>query len=433
MIEGRDVSSHQGNYELEPGIDFIFIKATEDREYVNPWLSAVTAKARRAGLVTGFYHFLHPKRVKEQAAHFVKTAAAQPGELLVCDWEAVKNVGQATVAEAMAFMAEVKRLAPRNKVGLYCTTSDWKNTAVKANDFLWIADIDEPAGKTKTKGWMIHQYSWKPLDKNVATFRTRAEMQKWASSKPAPAPEFPPPAQPWEFRETDTHSVYGPYGFWQGVRVNRRTYEAVSKAAQLSGWGRVNLSQGGLSGSVSASAKTHMGLDCGDIMVNGHSKAEVWAFCSRLMECGAFPFPRGYTNDSFQNMKHIHFGMINADWTHQQMKAQFVAYQRGRDGLRNNRAYTGPTRKKLTTWARSKHNHRNRPRVLVVDPGQVKEFLYGIKSKGVLVSPLLPGAEVDAKKFVWESISLDGKNHKYAVTAAGVRYNYDFLNERETA
>ncbi len=62
MLHGVDVSAHQSSFDAD-GLDFVFIKATEGRSYVNPRLTDQTKRARDADCVVGFYHFLWPGNI----------------------------------------------------------------------------------------------------------------------------------------------------------------------------------------------------------------------------------------------------------------------------------------------------------------------------------------------------------------------------------
>lgn len=197
MIPGHDVSSYQST--TAPSGDFCFVKATEGTNYVNPKMAAQASSARRQGQIVGFYHFLRPGNPIGQARFFVAKAASQDGDLLVCDWEATQS-GHATDAEKNEFLAEVARLRPRHMVGLYCNTSDWKNLdhGSHCGDFLWIAEYNNRPGQPSIQyPWMIHQWTSKPMDSNVARFATRAEMRAWARKKlPAPPVVRPPAPAP---------------------------------------------------------------------------------------------------------------------------------------------------------------------------------------------------------------------------------------------
>ncbi|MEU7184046.1 GH25 family lysozyme [Streptomyces celluloflavus] len=181
MLHGVDVSSYNTSYSAE-GLDFVFIKATEGRSYVNPNQSAQAAKARSAGCVVGFYHFLWPGNIAAQAAYFVEKCASVQGDLLAADWETTGSGTAASNAEKDQFLKEVKRLRPTHRALLYCNRDFWLNrdSTSYAADGLWIADY-VTAGQPRIKAnWRIHQYTDEPLDKDVADFTSKAALKSWA-------------------------------------------------------------------------------------------------------------------------------------------------------------------------------------------------------------------------------------------------------------
>lgn len=181
MLHGVDVSSYNSSYSTE-GLDFVFVKATEGRSYINPRQSAQAAKAREAGCVVGFYHFLWPGNIAAQASYFVEKCASIEGDILAADWERSGDGTYATNGEKDQFLAEVKKLRPTHRVMLYCNRDFWLNhdTTSYAADGLWIADYVS-AGHPRIKArWRIHQYTDTPLDKNVADFTSKAALKEWA-------------------------------------------------------------------------------------------------------------------------------------------------------------------------------------------------------------------------------------------------------------
>ncbi|MFJ9040277.1 glycoside hydrolase family 25 protein [Streptomyces sp. NPDC102406] len=182
MIRGIDVSSHQSSFDTD-GLSFVFIKATEGRSYVNPRLTAQTKRARDAGCVVGFYHFLWPGNLTAQAEYFVSKAPERAGDLLAVDWETTGDGTHASNAEKDRFIREVKRLRPHHRVLLYCNRNYWLNidTTSYAGDGLWIADY-VASGKPRIKAkWRFHQYTDHPLDKDVADFASEAALREWAT------------------------------------------------------------------------------------------------------------------------------------------------------------------------------------------------------------------------------------------------------------
>ncbi|EGX58993.1 hydrolase [Streptomyces zinciresistens K42] len=184
MLRGIDVSAYQSSSYSTEGLSFVFIKATEGRSYVNPKLAAQTKRAREAGLVVGFYHFLWPGNLSAQADHFVGRAPERAGDMLAVDWETTGEGTRASNAEKDRFIRTLKEKRPDNPVLLYCNRNYWLNvdTTSYAGDGLWIADY-VPAGKPRIKAkWRFHQYTDDPLDKNVADFGGKDALREWARS-----------------------------------------------------------------------------------------------------------------------------------------------------------------------------------------------------------------------------------------------------------
>lgn len=188
-VKGIDVSAYQDDDFDTKGLAFVFIKATEGRTYVNPEQKAQAARARAAGCVVGFYHFLWPGNIEAQAAYFVERCASVEGDVLAVDWETTGSGTHASCAEKDLFIRTVKQLRPTHKVILYCNRDYWttRDTTSYAGDGLWIADYVTP-GKPRIKAkWLFHQYTSTPLDTNLGAFASKAALQEWATGKKAPA------------------------------------------------------------------------------------------------------------------------------------------------------------------------------------------------------------------------------------------------------
>lgn len=184
MLRGIDVSAYQSSTYDTDGLSFVFIKATEGRSYVNPKLAAQTKRAREAGLVVGFYHFLWPGNLSAQADYFVKHAPEKAGDILAVDWETTSDGTHASNAEKDLFIRKVKELRPNNPVVLYANRNYWLNIdrTSYAGDGLWIADY-VTAGKPRIRAkWRFHQYTDDPLDRNVADFASKAALREWAQN-----------------------------------------------------------------------------------------------------------------------------------------------------------------------------------------------------------------------------------------------------------
>ncbi|GGZ77231.1 glycoside hydrolase family 25 protein [Streptomyces echinoruber] len=183
MLRGIDVSAYQSASYSTDGLSFVFVKATEGRSYVNPRLSAQTKRARDAGLVVGFYHFLWPGNLTAQAEYFLSHAPEKSGDILAVDWETTGDGTHASNAEKDAFIRKLKHLRPHHRVVLYCNRHFWLNvdTTSYAGDGLWIADY-VTAGKPRIKAkWLFHQYTSDPVDRDVAHFASKAALRDWAT------------------------------------------------------------------------------------------------------------------------------------------------------------------------------------------------------------------------------------------------------------
>jgi hypothetical protein len=380
MLHGNDVSKYQGTgWKPASGDAFFFVKCTEGRTVTNGVRAEQLKTGRAADLVAGHYHYMHKGNAKDQAAYFVSKLDAKPGDLLVCDWEGDWAKGtHPTVADAAAFIAEVKRLKPNNKVGLYCNRSDWMNTSVKRGDFLWLAHY---TSKTDVKDWDFWQYTDKPLDQNWANprWQTKDDLRAWAVQTVIVEP-VPPDAPPWVVDQTPVFysktwkSDYVAFGGTEKwiTPIDKTILIACAKAT---GWGSIRIVQGGRRPKSSFSGTTHMGLGVGDISPDGRSKAKVWDFCAALRRSGIRPFPRGYGGDPWANEKHIHFGSRESyDHASESLQGQVREQEHGGDGLVGGRAYNGPSYADLGRWKDSPYNPVN----IKIDTGEYKVIEDGL-------------------------------------------------------
>jgi hypothetical protein len=414
-LHGVDVSMYQNNWVPDSVDRFVFIKSTEGRTWSSTAYATQLGLARRAQLVVGHYHFLWPGNAKEQAAYFVAKSDIKPGELLVCDWEDTKG-GHPSVADAANFIAEVKRLKPDNRVGLYCNKSAWLDTAVKKGDFLWIASWSSSAGVSDYDFW---QYTDKPLDQNWAhpRFNTKEELLSWATPNKLPAGVF------WSDTWQSQYLAFGGEAKW----ITPIDKTVLLACAQEAGWGSVRIVQGGRRPHTDYSGWTHNGLGVGDIAIDGRTRAKVWQFCATLRRSGIRPFPRGYGGDPWENEKHIHFGSRESyAHAHDDLKDQVKAQEAGRNGLAKDGPYNGPSYADLGRWANSPYNPANvqlRRASYVVDPAKVSTVLLGKDVDDNTVRRREPGYELQAVKLIkrWGRWN--------AVTSTPTYYALDYLKE----
>ena len=179
VLEGMDVSHHNDPVDWAKakaaGIRFVFAKATESGDFVDPSYAHNKQQVEALGLSFGAYHFAQPDGAAgdapAEADHFVDTAALTGKDLVpVLDLEVSGGLGQRKlIAWAKSWLAEVHaRLGV--KATIYTTPSFWaqhmgNTTWFATNGYrLWVAHWTE-AGKPTVaasnwggRGWTFWQY-----------------------------------------------------------------------------------------------------------------------------------------------------------------------------------------------------------------------------------------------------------------------------------
>ena len=138
---GIDISSHQAGLNVA-GIwaDFVIVKATEDDDYVNPYMVSQANATLAASKRLGFYHFARPGDAAAQARYFVSAVGAfRSRATLWLDWE--DNAVPQGPGWAKVFLDTVKSLTGSTP-GIYMNGSavngyDW--SAVASQYPLWYA------------------------------------------------------------------------------------------------------------------------------------------------------------------------------------------------------------------------------------------------------------------------------------------------------
>lgn len=138
---GIDISSHQAGLNVA-GLwaDFVIVKATEDDDYVNPYVVSQANATLGASKRLGFYHFARPGDAAAQARYFVSAVGSFRGKAtLWLDWEA--NAVAQGPGWAKTFLDTVRSLTGSTP-GIYMNGSavsgyDW--SAVASQYPLWYA------------------------------------------------------------------------------------------------------------------------------------------------------------------------------------------------------------------------------------------------------------------------------------------------------
>lgn len=170
-VNGIDVSQWQGNIDYEAvagaGIEFVYIKATEGIDLVDPFFYRNYAGAGNAGLPVGFYHYLtarSPSAARQEAYHFVSvTEGLSAAGRMVMDIEDLTGLTRPEINQiALAFLQGVEEFSNRSPA-LYADA--YNASAVLEADLsvypLWIAQygVSEPDMDNPWNTWAGWQYT----------------------------------------------------------------------------------------------------------------------------------------------------------------------------------------------------------------------------------------------------------------------------------
>ena len=92
-MNGIDIAGHQKGINLaDVPCDFVIIKATQGKSFVNPEFTTQITQALSLGKYVGVYHYANGVDVDLQVNHFVETIKPYLGKvLLALDWEGQDN------------------------------------------------------------------------------------------------------------------------------------------------------------------------------------------------------------------------------------------------------------------------------------------------------------------------------------------------------
>jgi GH25 family lysozyme M1 (1,4-beta-N-acetylmuramidase) len=144
-VRGLDVARY------EPVIDwaklraqeirFVFIKATQRSDYVDPKFLTHWTNAKQAGILRGAYHFLDPDvDATAQARHFLDTVKLEPGDLPpVLDLEDVPDFSNVTPAPQKGKGAKTVQQGLKMKI--------FTNTQIINSAATWLAYVEQATGR----------------------------------------------------------------------------------------------------------------------------------------------------------------------------------------------------------------------------------------------------------------------------------------------
>ena len=174
-MQGIDISGHQKGINLSRvPCDFVIIKATQGKSYINPDFQRTFLQAGELGKCRGIYHYINGAGVDAEIDHFITVVNPYLGSAILClDWERDENKAwgnHAYCVEMAGKLHERTGIIPFLYMSKAVTREyDWTPVS---HCFLWCAQYanKRPTGYrtnpwTDKKGWgawkapAIMQYS----------------------------------------------------------------------------------------------------------------------------------------------------------------------------------------------------------------------------------------------------------------------------------
>jgi lysozyme len=173
-IQGIDVARYQEGVDfgraLGSGTHFVFMKATEGKDYVDPNFRANWARARDAGMPRGAYHFMTwCSLASEQAEWFVKNVPYDPSALppvLDLEWNNHSSCktkpSKADALEKIRLMLEVME-RHTGKLPIIYTDMTFHRDVLEGEYFpnaFWLrSTAAEPHERYTNRPWTFWQYT----------------------------------------------------------------------------------------------------------------------------------------------------------------------------------------------------------------------------------------------------------------------------------
>lgn len=173
-IQGIDVARYQENVDFPKaraaGIHFVFMKATEGKDYIDPDFQRNWVRARDAGMPRGAYHFMTwCSTAAEQAAWFVQNVPADPSALppvLDLEWNnhsscKVKPSKADALEKIQVMLTAMERHT--GKLPIIYTDMNFHRDILEdvylPNTFWLRSTAAEPHERYKNRPWTFWQYT----------------------------------------------------------------------------------------------------------------------------------------------------------------------------------------------------------------------------------------------------------------------------------
>lgn len=143
-IIGVDVSHYQKDIEWDQlKVKFVFIKATEGIDYIDPKFSINWSSAKSAGILRGAYHYFKPNKPADlQALNFIRSVRLEKGDLLpVLDVE--EGIENSSIKDYVLTYCRILENSVQQKPIIYCNLNYYRSLFENDERFkdypFWIA------------------------------------------------------------------------------------------------------------------------------------------------------------------------------------------------------------------------------------------------------------------------------------------------------
>jgi lysozyme len=178
-IQGLDISHHQGRVDWKmverQEFDFVYLKASEGGDWVDPAFSTNWRMARHTRMKTGAYHFYRLNRTGiQQAGNFIRTVPVDETALPpVVDLEEANTWGkpkEQVLSEVGDYLTLVH--AWYGKKPVIYTTAEFYEAYLKhrfPGTRIWIRNILRLPGLPDGKAWTLWQFANRAHVEGIAT------------------------------------------------------------------------------------------------------------------------------------------------------------------------------------------------------------------------------------------------------------------------
>lgn len=172
IYEGVDVSNWQGYIDYakvkNDGIDVVYIKASQGRDYKDPYFELNYENAKANGLLVGVYHFLTARSITEaerEAEFFASVISEKQIDCkLAMDFEEFGSLTRPEINDiSKAFLERLEEITGKETI-VYSDIFNSRNTFELSEEYpLWIAFYGEYAEleeiRSNWKTWQGQQYT----------------------------------------------------------------------------------------------------------------------------------------------------------------------------------------------------------------------------------------------------------------------------------